>query len=315
MRRAIAVLAFLAFSFPPVGAQDQSGQPELSIRFYDRKVYFLGDEIMVEATVTNTGTQMMRFSVADNRVFSFDFDVRTTTNLALDHARQFITERTSDQPVFFRDVSLQPGEKYSVVMDLASYASFAEGGLFVVQGQFFPALWRSKDSQPVKSNRLTLTLKPPVVTQEMRAVVEAQTGALIAREPLSPDQVVNYTIQARQKSQWDKFFLYLDLESILRKSPEKDRIWRRSGQEAQGAMLDQFKQQLMASKIGQDINVIPTSFEIQKTVYSPSEGTVQVLQRFAYTDYTELKRYTYYLKKQGAVWIIYNYEIKNLGTQ
>jgi hypothetical protein len=316
VRRAIAALAFVLSLFPfSAAAQDQSGQPELSIRFYDQKVYFLGDQIMVEATLTNTGAQMMRFSVADNRYFSFDFDVRTTTNLAIDHARQFITERTSDQPVYFRDVGLQPGEKYSVVMDLTSYASFTDAGLFVVQGEFFPSLWRGKDSQAIKSNRLTLDLRPPVVTEEMRAVVEARTGALLTREPLSPDEVVAYAIQARQKSQWDKFFLYLDLESLMRKNPEKDRAWRRSSQDAQRAMLDQFKQQLMAAKVGQDINVIPSSFQIQKTSYTPSEGTVQVLEKFTYPDYTELKRYTYYLKKQDSVWIIYDYEIKNLGTQ
>jgi hypothetical protein len=303
----LAVLVSSAFC-----AEDESG---FSIRFYDKKVYFLGDQIQVEAAITNETTESMRFNIADNRFFSLDFDVRTTTNLALGHARQFTTERNSDQPVFFRDVNLAPGEKYSIVVDLTAYAAIADAGLYVVQGQFFPALWRGKDSQVLKSNKLTLNVRPPVVTGEMRAAIEAETGALIAREPLAPDLVVAYAIQARQRSQWDKFFLYLDLPSLLRKNPDKDRIWRRSDQEAQQAMIGQFKQQLMASTIDQDINVIPTSFEIQKTSYSPSEGTVQVLEKFAYSDFTELKRYTYHLKKVDRYWIIDDYEIKNLGTE
>jgi hypothetical protein len=257
----------------------------------------------------------MSFSVADNRVFSLDFDVRTTTNLTLDHSRDFITARTSDQPVFFRDVSLQPGESYSIVVDLSRFASFNDSGLYVVQGLFYPQLWRSQTSQTMKSNRLTLSVIPPAVTAEQRATIEAQTGALLTRQQIAPDAVVTYVIQARQRSQWDRFFLYLDLESIMRKSPDKDRIWRRSNEQAQAAMLEQFRQQLMSQSIEEDILLIPSTYTIQKTTYTETEGTVQVVERFAHTDYTELKQYTYYLKKKDQYWIIDDYEVKNLGTQ
>jgi hypothetical protein len=40
-----------------------------------------------------------------------------------------------------------------------------------------------------------------------------------------------------------------------------------------------------------------------------------VLEKFKYPDYTELKQYTYLLKRSDRYWIIYDYEIKNLGTQ
>jgi hypothetical protein len=313
VRTAIAVLVLLAVSVPFYAATQE--ESEFSIRFFDKKVYFLGDEIMVEALITNTTPETLRFKVADNLAFNLDFDARTTTNLSVEHAREFTTARNSDQPVFFREMSLQPGERYGVVVDVAKYASIKDPGLYVLQGSFFPELWRGKDSQAIKSNKLTLSVKPPVATEEERAVVEAETGAVIAREALPPDAVVAATLQARQKSQWERFFLYLDLESLLRKNPEKDRAWRRSSQEAQRGMLDQYRKQLMAAKIQQDINVIPSSYEVQKTSYTPSEASVQVLEKFAYPDYTELKQYTYYLKRQDRYWIITDYEIKNLGTE
>lgn len=337
MRKTIQVLALFAFLAAGVSAGAQasgaapgasgaapgaSGAPagmtaglDFTVRFFDKKIYFLGDPIMIEATVTNTSADQTTFNVADNRVFSLDFDVRTPTNIPVEHAREFITERNSDQPVFFRPVTLQPGEKYSFVVDLDKYAAFTEAGLLIVQGLFYPELWRNTTSAVIRSNRLTLDLKPPVVTEEMRAVVEAQTGALISRQPLPPDQVVSYTVTARQKSQWDKFFLYLDLESLLRKSPDKDAAWRKASQQQQQSMLAQFRQQLMAARISNDISVIPTSFEIQKTSYTASQGTVQVKEKFAYTDFTEVKQYTYYLKKQDDSWIIFDYEIKNQGTE
>ncbi len=300
---------------PAVTTGSNLTEQEFSIRFYDQKVYFVGDPIQVEALITNTGTDTLRFDVADNRVFNLDFDVRTTTNLGLDHARQFISERTSDQPVFFREVSLQPGEKYGIVVDLGDYAAFTAAGQFVVQASFYPQLFRGADSPAVKSNRLTLSLKPAAATPEERAVLEAETGALLARQPLPPDEVVSWTITARQKSQWEKFYLYLDLEALMRKSPDKDRIFRNASEAQRRQMVQDFRAQLQQTTLPQDISVIPTSFEIQKTSYDAADATVIALERFKYPSYTELKQYTYHLKKSDRFWIIDDYEIRNQGTQ
>jgi hypothetical protein len=308
-----AVLVLFAVS-SPFWAASQDNQ-QFSIRFFDQRVYFLGDEIQVEAVITNTGTDTLRFKMADNRFFNMDFDVRTTRNVGLDHAREFTIERNSDQPVFFREVSLEPGEKYGIVVDLTQFAAFTSPGQYVLQAAFFPELFRGPDSSSMKSNRLSLNVKPAAASAEEKAAMQAENGALLARQPLPPDEVVSGTVSARQKSLWERFFLYLDLESLMRKNPEKDRIFRNSTEAQQRQMVDQFRQQLRQTTIRQDISVIPTSFEIRKTTYDSSEGTVEVLEKFKYPDYTELKAYTYHLKKRDRFWIIYDYEIKNLGTE
>ena len=329
MRKTVTVVLFLLAAASPFWAADAGSSPstgatpapaapaaqQFAVRFYDQKVYFLGDPIQVEAVITNTGTDTLRFKIADNRFFNLDFDVRTTTNVGLDHAKEFTIARNSDQPVFFREMSLEPGEKYGIVVDLASYAKFDSPGQYVVQASFFPELFRGPDSQPLKSNRLSLNVKPPVATAEEKAVVEAETGALLARQPLPPDEVVSWTISSRQKSQWERFFLYLDLESLLRKNPDRDRSFRNATEAVRRQMVNQFRQQLQARTIQQDISVIPSSYEIQKTSYDPAEATVQALEKFKYPDYTELKSYTYHLKKTDRYWIITDYEIRNLGTE
>ena len=314
MRKTItAVLVLFAVSSPFWAAGQDTQQS--GIRFFDQRVYFLGDEIQVEAVITNTGTDTLRFKMADNRFFNMDFDVRTTRNVGLDHAREFTIERNSYQPVFFREVSLEPGEKYGIVLDLTQFAAFSSPGQYVVQATFFPELFRGPDSSSMKSNRLSLNVKPAAENAEEKATLQAENGAMLARQPLPPDEVVSGTVSARQKSQWERFFLYLDLESLMRKNPEKDRIFRNSTEAQQRQMVDQFRQQLRQTTIQQDISVIPTSFEIRKTTYDSSEGTVEVLEKFKYPDYTELKAYTYHLKKIDRFWIIYDYEIKNLGTE
>ncbi len=297
------------------GTSSSATAAVFSIRYSEEKVYFLGDSINVQVNIQNDTPDILRFQVADNRYFNLDFDVRTPTNLPIAHAKDFTTGRNSDQPVLYREVTLRPGENYSIVEDLAKYISFTDAGLYVVQAMFYPDLFRGPGSTVMQSNRLTLSVKPPVMGAEERAKVEAQTGALIARAPLPPDEVVSSTISARQKSQWERFFLYLDLESLLRRNPERDRIFARSTEAAQRQMIDQFRQELMQSRIDQEISIIPSSFEFQSTTYDASRATVEVLERFRFPDYTELKQYTYLLKKSDRYWIIYDYEIKNLGTQ
>jgi len=329
VRKTVVIfLVLFAVAYPFWGANENTspgGSPGASapmasaagfnIHFFDQKVYFLGDPIQVEVVITNTGTDTLRFKVADNRFFNLDFDVRTTTNVGLDHAKEFTIARNSDQPVFFREMSLEPGEKYGAVIDLATYASFPSPGQYVLQATFYPQLFRGADSTSLRSNRLALNVKPAVVTAEEKAFVQAETGAMLARAVLPPDEVVSWTIGARQKSQWERFFLYLDLESLMRKNPDKDRSFRNATEGAQRQMVDQFRQQLRQMTIQQDISVIPTSYQVLKTSYDAADATVQVLEKFKYTDYTELKQYTYHLKKRDRYWIIFDYEIRNQGTE
>jgi hypothetical protein len=307
--------AMASASGGPAGSSTAPAPQQFSIRFFDQKVYFLGDPIQVEVIITNTGTDTLRFDLADNRAFNLDFDVRTTTNVALVHAQKFLTDRNSDQQVFYREMSLQPGERYATTVDLTSYIKLDSPGQYVVQATFYPMLFQGPGSAMLQSNRLALNVRPAAVTAEEKSVVEAETGALLARQALPPDEVVSFTISARQKSQWARFFLYLDLESLLSKNPDKDRALRNATEAERRQMVDQFRRQLQAQTIQQDISVVPTSFQIQKTSYDPAEATVQVLERFKYPDYTELKSYTYHLKKVDRFWIIDDYSIRNLGTE
>jgi hypothetical protein len=72
---------------------------------------------------------------------------------------------------------------------------------------------------------------------------------------------------------------------------------------------------LSSEKIDEDILMIPTEFEILKTTYTPREAVVEVLQKFAQRGFKEVKRYTYYLYRKDDIWVIYNYETRNMGTE
>ena len=165
------------------------------------------------------------------------------------------------------------------------------------------------------SNVPVINIEPALVFPEEKAMIEAETGKLLKREILPPDEVVDYTLKARQKSQWEKFLLYLDLDSLFIKKPDRARSYKRMSEENRKAALKDFKNQLKQERVDRDILVVPTSYEIIHTSYTPFEATVIVTEKFQYRDYTEVKRYTYTLQRKDKIWIISDYEIQNLGTE
>ena len=167
------------------------------------------------------------------------------------------------------------------------------------------------------SARLTLNIRTPLLPAEdgLPQALDLETNAVLVRDRLPPDEVVAFMLTARQKSQWEKFFLYLDLEQMLLRDAARERRWRVESEEGRRRMLERFRSDLQSSVIDGDISSIPSRFDIERTTYSAAEGTVIVLERFRQGDYTEKKRYTYHLRKTGDIWTVIDYVVINLGTE
>ena len=63
------------------------------------------------------------------------------------------------------------------------------------------------------------------------------------------------------------------------------------------------------------ILLIPDEYTIIKTDYTPEKGKVIAILKFQYPGYKEIKEYTYYLHRKDRIWYVYNYEVRNLGTE
>jgi hypothetical protein len=298
-------------------ASEAAGQVEFSIRFFNRRIYYVqSDPILVQITITNNSPFPYRFKLADERAFSIDFDIRTMTNRTLPQADSLVRKRTLNQQIFFREVAIESGESFSFVEDLRDYVSFAQPGSFRVRAKVYPELIRTT-SETLESNYLSLSLRPDVIQGPDGIPVEMDvaTGAALVRQRLAPDEVVAYTLTARQESQWERFFLYLDLESMLSRDALQKRKFMAENEEGRRRMVMEYRQSLQNSVIDGDIVVIPTTFEILRTVYSNVEGNVTVLEKFRMRDYTELRQYVYYLEKKENYWHIVNYTMQGMGTE
>lgn len=286
-----------------------------TLRFYDKKVYYQNSQIFIRIEITNNSPSTYRFKVADARVFNMDFQVKTLSNLNVNPSEEFIIQRNSNQPVFFREVSLEPGEQYSFIEELNRFVRITEPGVYVIKGLYYPELFTGRGNPILESNTLSLTIRPGAVTSEIADRIDAETGEIIKRDSLAPDQVVEYFIQARQKSQWNRFLLYLDAERMMLRNPEIRRSYQFQSDSERRASVDRYKTSLTQETADEVILLIPVDYEIIKTTYTADEGNVQVIQKYAYPGFTEVKRFTYYLYRHDMVWYIYNYEVRNLGTE
>jgi len=319
----------------PIGAAESPVRPgvDFNIRFFDRRIYYVeGDPIYIQLTITNNSPMTYRFKLADERAFSLDFDARTTSNRALEPADTLIRKRTQYQQIFFREIAVESGESFSFVEDLRHYINVNQPGSLVISARLYPELFRpaaaktasvnSASAPPVsgalESKRLSLNIRPAVITGPGGIPLEMDiaTNAQLVRERFAPDQVVEYTITARQKSQWEKFFLYLDLESMmLAQDSALQRKWLNESEEGRRWMIEQYRNELRNTVTDGTISVIPSSFEIERTQYNSFEGSVSVLQKFRSVNFTELKRYTYFLRQKDNIWSIVDYSVVNLGTE
>jgi hypothetical protein len=312
------ILSFLVLiSLSNIYALESSGTVDFSIRFYDRRVYYAEtDPIFVQITITNNSPSSYRFKLADDRAFSVDFDIRTMTNRPLQQADSLIRKRTVNGQVFFREVAIESGESFSFVENLCDYIIFGQTGSFRVKARIYPELFKSGGATAFESNYLSLTLRPAVIKGPDGIPIEMDvaTGAILVKQRIPPDEVVAYMITARQTSQWEKFFLYLDLEAMLKRDPVQSRRFNAENEEGRRKMVNAYRQNLQNAVIDGDIAVIPTTFDILKTQYNNDEGYVVVLQRYRFPNFTELREYTYYLEKEDNLWSIVNYTVQKMGT-
>ncbi|GHV61930.1 hypothetical protein AGMMS49587_07380 [Spirochaetia bacterium] len=324
-----------------------------SIRYFDKRVYHVpgagGEPIYVQVTIANNSPATYRFRMADDRAFSIDFDIRTISNRPVESAGQLVQKRTTSKQIFFREIAVESGESFSFVEDLRDYAEFKDPGSFIVQAKMYPELLRGGGTgspEPyaqelvaaagaaglpgiaaggagpaaggtLESNRLSLNLRSPVIPGPGGKIqpTDVETNMVLTREKLAPDAVVEYLLSSRQKSQWEKFFLYLDLEAIIARDPVRKRQWLAESEEGRQRMIERYRTELQGAMLDGDISAIPSEFTVERTAYNAFEGTVIVLEKFKTGNYTERKRYTYTLQRKDDVWTIVDYVVVNLGTE
>lgn len=292
-----------------------SDNVSVSIRFFDKKIYYPDSEIQLQVRIVNNSINNYSFNSAEIRSFNFNFNVKTLTNISIRESDEYLLRNRTNNPVFYRKITLLPGEEYAFITHLDDFVDITESGIYIIQSKFYPEFQVGYESSYIESNKLTLSIRPSIDVPNFLEQIDIETGEILEMISMPPDEVVKYIIEARLQSSWTKFFLYLDIESLLLNHPDRRHQYNKLSEEKQMEMIEEYKTELKNKRIDNDILLMPSSFEILKTSYTNNEATVVVNEEFIFPDYTEFKKYTFYLHRFGAVWTIYNYEVRNLGTK
>jgi len=294
---------------------------QVSIRYYDKRVYYPESDIPIKVTISNSSPETYRFKLAEDRVYSLGFDVRTQTNRAIDVADSYRKTLAATRPVYYREIAVEPGEEYSFVEKLNSYVSFKDPGAYTVRASFYPELipgaptGQAGGAAPILSNVLILSMRPSPGLPPASGLVKADTGETLKPEPIPPDEVVRRTIIARQRSRWNEFFLYLDLESLYTEDAARKRGYDRDSDEGRRQAIERYRADLQENITDKDIVTVPASFDIIETRYTAQSGVVRVLEKFDYGTFKMVKEYDYSLSRKDDVWYIVSYVVFNKGTE
>ena len=291
---------------------------EVSIRYYNKTVYYPDgiedNPINVHITIANKSTDTFRFKLSDDRMFSIDFNAFTARNAKLEQQTELTSKRTTSRTVYFREITLESGEEYSFTENLKDYIKIETPAVYYFEVNFYPELYKSKQNYIV-SNRLSLDVRSAPTVASSKLSVSTASAEILKPEPISPDKVVKQTIEARQKELWDTFFLYFDIEQMFKNNDAREQRYKNASEEERIRMIENYKATLMQDRIDTDIVAVPEYFEIERTEYSQSEGTVTVLEKFKDEMVTRQKRYTYYLRQRDSIWWIYKYDVTNLRSE
>ena len=284
---------------------------EVSIKFYNRTLYYPGNAennpIYVHVTIRNNGNETLHFKLADDRMFSIDFKVFNLKNTELQKTDNLNRKRSTSQTVYFREISVEPDEEYSFTENLKNYVDITTPSVYYVVLNFYPDLFKNS-TNIVSSKRLTLEVRPsPSAASSSVLPVATDNGSVLQPEEISPDKVVEQTLIARQQGFWDQYFLYMDLEEMLKNNAARGRRYNASGADTRNEMLREFRADLMQNRIDRDIVASPYRFQINETRYNQTKGTVTVFEWF--------KNNTYYVRQRDGIWQIYKYEVTNLESE
>ena len=321
------IIAFLCF-FQMIYIFAESEFPalhsktDISIKFYDRRIYYpgesAGEPIFVQVSITNNNPETLRFKLADDRSFSMDFSVINTKNRQLKHTESWLKKRNTNRQIYFREISIEAGESYSFIENLKDYIEITEPGIFLLTASFFPELKRHSDNseEHINSNRLSLEIKPAPSAAALGTLpISPVTGDILQAKPIPPDQVITYLLTARQKSLWEQFFLYMDLEKMITRDPSRSKRFKLESEAGRMNMIEVYKHELSQERIDKEIAVIPVDFKIEHTGYTDTLAEVKVVEWFEYRNFKEKKRFTYFLASRDGVWTLYDYVVENLGTE
>ncbi|MBA7683311.1 hypothetical protein ES703_91675 [subsurface metagenome] len=287
---------------------------DISIRFYNKQIYYKGDPIIIEFQIVNNGSAPFLFITSYNKIFTFDFDISTLSNRKVEHSKDYTIQRRKVQPILNDEITLKQNEVYGVRINISEWFDFKEHGEYIVKGIFYPNLITDTGKKLLSEKELYLNLNPPY-TEVLREKIRVEEIKKLKAESLPPYKVIDFILQALIDKDFEKYFLYIKMEKFIMQFENAKKKYLDARDTDKPEVLDIFKQYLKGENTLESIpfsDTIPTNYEIEETLIKKRDARVIVIEFFEYGLVTEAKKYTYHLHLYGDKWLVENYDVVNI---
>ena len=283
------------------------------VRLHDLTIYNPQSTILIRHTISNDGGAPYRFRLADNRIFNIELEMRTEDGRPLASAATLLNRRNQNSPVLYREIVLDPGEEFSFIEPLKEYVEIAQPGSYIVRAQFYPILLSVTEERPRLEGQepLRIVIRPTPALQRSATSDALPSPAPLRRQDIAPDQVVRFLLDARIAEEWERFFLYLNLTSLYRALPTRDRAYSRLSSQNQLLEIEKFRQQLQQRRTEEGLALRPLSYRIVQSNYGNDQAQVWADLTFPRSGRgSPIRRYQYFLRRDNGNWEIYNYSVQ-----
>ncbi len=297
----------------------------LSLDFYQKDLFTPESDIWLDMRIANETESVQRFLLGDDKVYNLEFMVKDEFALALEPSLRYLASFSQNRSNYYREIVLSPRDVYIFRINLKDYVDIESAGIYTVDATFFPELVSKSNLINQNDNTVTISSREPLILtlfpqdQESlladSAAVDFNRREVLQRLRLTPDEVIEYTLNAKQKRNWDQYFLYQDLETLLQQNIELRREYRGSSALAQNSIIERYQLELEEVIREDSREYIPIDYTILKTTFTQTEATVIVSSRFKFLQYIENRRYTYDLSKVNDIWMISNINVEIEGAQ
>jgi len=289
---------------------------EVIIKFFNQKIYYLNSPIIVEFKIINRSPDPYLFIASYNKIFTFDFEIKTIAHQSIEHSIEYTVQRYQFQPVLNDEITLKQNEIYGVRIDISRWFNFQKPGEYIIKGLFYPNLITDQDKKVISSsNELFLDLYPAYTEEVLEKVREEKVKKLEAQS-LPPYEVIDFILKALIEKDFEKYFLYIKFEKFIMQFENARQKYLNASDEKKPEVIEEFKAYLKSENELEEIpfsDTIPIDYDIKKTVIEKRDATVTVIETFKFGRLVEKKLYTYYLHKYGDLWLVNNYDVVNIG--
>lgn len=311
MKRILFLTAVLFWTSTQIFAQITN--PSVNIRFYNKKIYTPDSQIQILVELENETQNPIAFFLADNKLYNVKVRVSSLKGVLCDPSDFYLKTMALQEPYRYKEVVLQPNERYSFRLTLSDYVVIDKAESYEVSVRFYGNLIHNSGEASV-SNTLYLNIgteeenRPQTTDRKAAASKESQK-----RIKMAPDKAVAFTIDAMMNRKWDDFFLYIDLESLYLKNADRKEQYLSRPEEIRKALLKDYRNKMTEVNAEKEFVLIPSRYEITLTTYNETNAQVTVLEYFDRVTFTEKKEYKYRLEKKDSIWMIEDYIVRNLG--